>query len=134
MTEPNNAASAGAEAPGDSALGELIAKSLEAIAPKILAAVAPRLPEIIARVVADHFTIALYASRLESAAIVGALAQRGLVDPELIAKWADTFAGARPTGALPPAVQEGGAAALRDFAEMIRNMARKPAEGSAMRQ
>jgi hypothetical protein len=59
------------------------------------------------------------------AAIIGALAERGALDPMKVAAWADVFAKGQGKD-LPEAVRAALADQLGQFAELIRSMATVP--------
>lgn len=66
-------------------------------------------------------------------AIVGALVQRGALDPMSVATWAEFFAGVQSKTS-PPDIREAINEGLRDFANSIRSMATKPPGSGEMRQ
>lgn len=65
------------------------------------------------------------ASMYQSLAVVGALVEKGLIDPMRVAHWAAFFATQSPNDL--PEVKAAIADRLKQFAELIEAMAKKPA-------
>lgn len=87
------------------------------------------------RAIGEQVAIAQGAAIYQGCAIVGALAERGLVDPLKVAAWADFFAENQGRGNdLPPSVREGVAAGVAEFAKVLRAVARKPPGSGEVRQ
>jgi hypothetical protein len=72
-------------------------------------------------------------SLFEAAAIVGALAERRLVDPLKVAAWAEMFAKGQGKE-LAPETRKLVAEGLNGFALVLRSMVTKPAGGGHARQ
>jgi hypothetical protein len=81
----------------------------------------------------DFGAVAVAVPTFQSAAIVAALAERGLVDPIKVAAWVDTFA-AGAANDQSPEIRREIVSALRDFATLLRSMASRPATAGAGRQ
>ena len=77
--------------------------------------------------------VAVGVATFQCAAIVAALKQAGAMDPENVAKWAECFA-SMPLPNLTAPYNESIAAALRNFAGVIRSMDAKPAGSGEMWQ
>ena len=88
---------------------------------------------IIARAVGEMGATAFAAAMFQSLAIIGALAERGLIDPRRVAAWADFFATSQ-TGGVAPDIGAGAAAALGNFSSVIRAMADKAQANSPVLQ
>ena len=81
----------------------------------------------------ELLAVAQAGAMFEALAIVGALAERQLVDPLKVAAWADVF-GQNQGGNQTSAIREGIAQQLVGFASVVRSMATKPAGGGQVRQ
>ena len=69
--------------------------------------------------------IAAAAGMFQSAAVVGALVESGVIDPQKVAAWAEMFADGQ-SQKLSPDVREAVAQHLKGFASLIRSMPTKP--------
>jgi hypothetical protein len=84
------------------------------------------------RDVGDAMAVVGLAAVFQALSVVGALCDRGAIDPLAVARWAEFFAANQST-ASGEAMREGVAHTLGDFARALREMVAAPPGGSQMR-